>query len=182
MKDTFKYWWLILIKGIILILLGFFVLGNPVGALVGLVLYIGISLLLTGIFLIAAALSLRKVEDNWGWRLAEGIMDVLFAFVLLANPGVTAATIPFVVGLWLMVSGVIIFINAFGAKKDGVPEWWLGLISGILTVLIGYFITANILAGAIAVTIWIGIGFLIAGLVTAGISFRLRKVYKAAGV
>jgi uncharacterized membrane protein HdeD (DUF308 family) len=146
---------------------------------VGLVLYIGISLFITGIFLIAAALSLRKVEDNWGWRLAEGIIDLLFAFVLLANPGISAATIPFVVGFWMMVTGVIIFINSFGAKKEGVPEWWLGLISGILTVLIGYFITANVLAGAIAVTMWIGIGFLIAGFVTMGISFRMRKAYKA---
>jgi uncharacterized membrane protein HdeD (DUF308 family) len=70
MKNQFKYWWLILLRGIILIALALYVFVNPVGALVGLALYIGIGLLITGIFEISTALSLRKVNDNWGWNLA----------------------------------------------------------------------------------------------------------------
>jgi uncharacterized membrane protein HdeD (DUF308 family) len=44
MKNQFKYWWLILLRGIILIALAWYVFVNPVGALVGLALYIGIGL------------------------------------------------------------------------------------------------------------------------------------------
>jgi uncharacterized membrane protein HdeD (DUF308 family) len=58
------------------------------------------------------------------------------------------------------------------------PAWWLGLISGILTVIVGYFITSNILFGAIAITIWIGIGFLIAGIVNVMLSFRMKRYIK----
>jgi uncharacterized membrane protein HdeD (DUF308 family) len=178
MKNQFKYWWLILLRGIILIALAWYVFVNPVGALVGLALYIGIGLLITGIFEISTALSLRKVNDNWGWNLAGGIIDGLFGLVLLSNPGVSAAVIPFVVGFWMMVSGVIIFINSFEVKKSGMPAWWLGLISGILTVIVGYFITSNIFFGAIAITIWIGIGFLIAGIVNVMLSFRMKRFIK----
>jgi uncharacterized membrane protein HdeD (DUF308 family) len=85
MKNQFKYWWLILLRGIILIALAWYVFVNPVGALVGLALYIGIGLLITGIFEISTALSLRKVNDNWGWNLAGGIIDGLFGLVLLSN-------------------------------------------------------------------------------------------------
>ena len=178
MKNKFKHWWMTLIKGIILILLAFFVFRHPIGTLVGLAVYVGVSLLITGILLIISSLSLRKCDDNWGWQLAEGIMDVLFGFVLLSNPGITAAIFPFVVGFWMMIYGVIIFAGSFKAKKEGDDNWWLGLIGGILTVLLGYFITANLLAGAIAITVWLGIGLLVAGIVTIAISMKLRKLNK----
>jgi uncharacterized membrane protein HdeD (DUF308 family) len=178
MKENFKYWWLVLIKGIILIVLALFVFRHPVGALVGLTLYIGITLLFTGIFLIIAALSLRKSEEDWGWRLAEGILDVLFAFILLSNPGVTAAVFPFVVGFWVIFSGILIFVGSFKAKREGAENWWMGLIGGILTVILGYLITSNLVVGAIAITFWIGLGLLIFGILNISLSLRMRKISK----
>lgn len=179
MKEAFKYWWLVLIKGIILILLAFLVFANPVGALVGLALYIGIALMFTGVFLIAAALSLRKTEEGWGWRLAEGILDVVFAFILLSNPGVTAAVFPFVIGIWIMVYGIFNFADSFRVKKEGASDWWMGLLGGILTILLGYMITSNILVGAFTITFWIGLGLLIFGIINISLSMRMRRVVKA---
>ncbi len=97
MKEALKNWWLVLIKGIILVLLSFFVFRHPVSALIGLALYIGISLMVTGVLLIITSLSNRN-REQWGWQLAEGIIDVLFALILLSNPAVTASVFPFVVG------------------------------------------------------------------------------------
>jgi uncharacterized membrane protein HdeD (DUF308 family) len=87
---TFKNWWLVLIKGIILIILAFVIFRHPVGILMGITVYMGIGLLLTGIALIIAAIAARNDIENWGWRLAEGILDALFGIMLLANPGITA--------------------------------------------------------------------------------------------
>jgi uncharacterized membrane protein HdeD (DUF308 family) len=179
MKEALKYWWLVLIKGIILILLSFFVFGNPVSALMGLVLYIGIATLATGIFLIIVSLSGPK-EENWGWRLAEGIIDLIFGFVLLSNPGISAAVLPFVVGFWVIFSGILTFVGSFTAKKEGDSSWWMNLISGILIIIIGYIITNNFFVGAVAITFWIGLGFLIAGVISISASLRMRKLMKAA--
>ncbi|TNF42876.1 MAG: hypothetical protein EP311_04425, partial [Cytophagales bacterium] len=96
MKDTLKNWWVLLIKGIILILLSFYIFQHPVEALVGLALYIGIATLMTGFLLIFTSLSGPK-DQNWGWRLAWGIMDVIFGYILIATPGITAAVLPFLV-------------------------------------------------------------------------------------
>lgn len=178
MKEALKYWWMVLLKGIILIVLAFFVFRHPADALVGLAIYLGIGLLFVGFLLIAFSLSVRKEDDNWGWRLAEGIIDVIFAAVLLANPEVTAAVFPFVVGFWLMVYGVMLFSGSFALKKDGDSNWWLSLLIGILTVLFGYFITANMLAGAIAITTWMGLGFLLVGILNVSASLKLRKLNK----
>lgn len=179
MKETVKNWWLVLIKGIILVILAIFVFRHPVSALVGLALYVGISLLVTGIFLVIAALTNRKSVDNWGWRLAEGLMDILFGFVLLSNPAVTAAVFPFIVGFWIIMYSIMFIADSFNDKKEGASDWWMGLIGGILGVILGFFVTNNPLAGAITVTFWIGLGFLILGIVNIFASLRLKKLKSA---
>lgn len=176
MKEALKYWWMVLLKGIILIVLSFFIFRHPAGALVGLALYLGIGLMIVGFVLIVFSLSVRKEDENWGWRLAEGIIDVIFAFVLLSNPEVTAAVFPFVVGFWMMVYGVMLFSGSFTLKKNGDSNWWMSLLFGILITLFGYFITANLLAGAIAITMWMGLGFLLVGILNVSAAFRIKKL------
>jgi uncharacterized membrane protein HdeD (DUF308 family) len=179
MKQKLNNWWMVLIKGIVLVILAFFVFRHPVDALVGLALYIGIGLLITGIVLVFAAFAVRKVSDTWGWRLAEGIIDIFLGYVLISNPAVTAAVIPFIVGFWIIVYGGILIASSFNDRKEEVSDWWMGLIGGIIGVIIGYFVMSNPLAGAISVTIWIGLGFLILGIANIMGSFKMRKVNKA---
>ncbi len=165
-----------LLKGIILIVIAFYIIYNPVEALVAMAFYIGISLLLTGALTFIAAISLRKIKDNWGWSMAEGILDIIFAVILLSNPGLTAATIPFIVGFWVIVYGIFVLVNSFQARKNGKAEWWVGVLLGLLTILMGYIITSNILAGTMAITFWIGSGVLISGITSIMIAFRLKKI------
>ena len=47
MKEVFNYWWLLLLKGLILIALSFYVFRHPVDSLVGLAIYFGIALLMS---------------------------------------------------------------------------------------------------------------------------------------
>ncbi len=178
MKQVLKYWWLVLIKGIILVLLSFFIFRHPVSALVGLALYIGISLMITGVLLVITGLSNRKEDDQWGWKLAEGIMDVVFAFVLLSNPAITATVFPFVVGFWMIFYGIMMFVGSFGNKKAGDKSWWMNLLGGILNVFVGYIIMNDIIAGAFAITFWIGTGVLIFGIVNISAAFRMKSLAK----
>jgi len=179
MKDNAKNWWLMLLKGIVLIVLSFFVFRHPIGSLIGLSVFIGVALLLTGIFQIIAGFMVSGVDDNWGWRLAEGIIDVIFAIVLLSNPGITAAVFPFIIGFWMIVYGVMIFSGSFKSKKEGDGNWWLSLLGGILTVIFGWFVMTDFFAGALAITIWIGIGLLILGIVNIVMSLHLKKLNAA---
>lgn len=179
MKNELKYWWLVLLKGILLVILSFFVFGHPVSALIGLALYIGITLLVTGFLLIAISLSNTKSDEQWGWKLTEGILDVIFAYVMLSNPAITASVFPFVVGFWMIFYGIMLFTGSFAIKKAGDNSWWVSLLGGILTVVFGYIIMTDIFAGAFAITIWIGMGYLLLGLMNLYLSFRMRKLNKA---
>jgi uncharacterized membrane protein HdeD (DUF308 family) len=178
MKELMKYWWVILIKGIILVLLSFYVFQHPVGTLVALALYIGIATLLTGFLLIFASLSGPK-EENWGWRLAGGIIDVIFGIILLSSPMITASVLPIILGFWVIFTGTMMFVGSFSAKKEGDSSWWMSLIGGLLAIFIGFVITNNFFSGAVAITFWIGLAFFIAGAISISTSLRMRKLHKA---
>ena len=45
----------------------------------------------------------RDSLPNWGWGLAGGLFDIIFALILLSNPALTATTLPFVVGFWIII-------------------------------------------------------------------------------
>lgn len=179
MDKIAKNWWLVLLKGILLIALAIFVFRQPVGTILVLAVYIGIVLLVTGLTLIVVSLSARKEMDNWGWRLAEGLLDVLFGFVLVANPGVTAVVLPFLIGFWAIFYGILMFVDAFAAKSAGMDQWWLQLILGVLMVLFGDMVAFNPVVGIMTVTIWIGLAMLIAGIFNVILALGLRKLKKA---
>ena len=102
MEQTMKNWWLVLLNGIIMIILSFFIFGHPAEALLGLAIYIGIAMLIVGLLLIIYSLSVRKSDNQWGWKLTEGILDAIFGILLLSNPGITAAVFPFVLTWWIL--------------------------------------------------------------------------------
>lgn len=171
-----KLWWVTLLRGIILVLLAFFVFRHPVNALIGVAIYIGISLLVTGLIQTGVSIGFRNTFPNWGWILAGGLIDIVFGFALLSNPALTASTLPFVVGFWIIISGIMSFADAFQSRKEGNSLWGLGMLGGALSVLIGYFIMSNLLVGALAITTWMGIGFAIAGVVNIVIGFKLKAL------
>ena len=176
MKALKKIWWLTLLRGIILVLLAFFVFRHPLNALVGVALYIGISLLITGIVQTGVSFSFRNTVPNWGWGLAGGLIDILFGFVLLSNPVLTAASLPFVVGFWIIVSGIMSLADAFQSRKEANSLWGFGMVSGLISIVIGYIITNNALVGMLTITTWMGIGFAIAGIVNIMIGFKLKTL------
>ena len=102
----FKKWWLLLIKGFILILLAAIILLNPEQTLVAISIYMGVSLIITGIVLLLISSELKKAMESWTMRLAEGLLDIVFGFFLLAHPDVGLVIIPIHIGFCLIFSGV----------------------------------------------------------------------------
>lgn len=170
-----KYWWLALLRGIVLTILAIYIFQHPLSALVGIAIYISISLLFTGISQIIVSLASKDTVEDWGWGLAGGIVDIIFAIVLLSNPGISAASLPFAVGFWLIFSGAMIFVNSFRSKKEGSSSWGMEMFSGVLSVLAGYMISSDLFVGTFAITSWIGFGFLMAGIANIIMAFRLKK-------
>ena len=81
---TNRYWWLMLIIGILSIACGIWVFRNPVESYFALAVYFSIMFIMYGIGEIVNAFAGRHFR-NWGWGLAIGILDLIIGFILLGN-------------------------------------------------------------------------------------------------
>ena len=165
-----KNWYMLLIKGIIMILLAILVFSSPAGALLTYVLYIGIGLVIAGIVSIVQGFQAKGIDDHWGRTVLGGALDIVLGFILIANPGLTAAILPFIFGFWATFFGFSLFISAFAGTGGGLWKF----IAGILTIIIGFGIIFNPVLMGLALTVWVGIILLVVGIYSVIASFSLK--------
>ena len=165
-----KNWYMLLIKGIIMILLAILIFMSPGGALLASVLYLGIGLTIAGIVRIVQGFQAKGIMDNWGWIVLEGVIDIIAGFILMANPGVSAAVLPFIIGFWASFYGFYLIIDAF----SGTGSTGIKIIAGILTVIIGFTIMYNPVMMGMTLAVWIAILLLIVGIFNVFASFSLK--------
>lgn len=77
-----------------------------------------------------------KTERNWQLIVA-GILFIIFGLVCAFFPGLTLASIAFIVGAAFVVSGVV-NIATFMVKRAGLPLWGWMLFSGVISIVIGF--------------------------------------------
>ena len=105
-------WGLKLVGGVLGILAGVLVLRHPLwsGALVPtvLVFYIGFLSIFQG----GIAIFLAFRGGGWGAGVL-GVLGIIFGFILVINPLVGVAALPFVLGIFMLVGGVVAVVQAF---------------------------------------------------------------------
>jgi uncharacterized membrane protein HdeD (DUF308 family) len=55
---------------------------------------------------------------NWGWVLASGILGILIAVWLLANPAMSLLLLGILIGVQLVAEGIAIATMAWMARKE----------------------------------------------------------------
>lgn len=134
--------WLVLVSGILLITLGFFMMGRPVSTLVGLSVYMGISLILSGIVEIISYFAHDKAVRS-GWLLANGGMTLFLGWWLLFSDNGTQTFIimlTILFPIWLLATSIMMAVNALDLRKSDYPNWWLTLLIGILGTIGGFLL------------------------------------------
>jgi len=175
-KEAINYWWLMLLTGIILVIVGAWVFASPVAAYLSLSVLFGASILFVGIIESSFAISARKSLDGWGWTLASGLLDILIGIYLLSYPAITMSVLPFVLGFWLLFRGFSAFGIAFDMKSYGAKDWGWMLVIAIITIFFGFMVLAVPAFGALNIIIWTGLSFLFAGIFRIILAFRLKKL------
>ena len=173
-KQITSNWYMVLIKGIIMILLALMVFSSPGGALVAYAIYLGIGLLLTGIVILYQGISSRQENPHWGWLVFEGALDLFLGYIILVNPLVTAAVLPMVIGFWAIFYGILIMIRGFSDTDNKMTK----ILSGILIIILGNIIMNNPVFAGLTAAIWVATLLLIMGIYNVFISFRLKNQIK----
>ncbi len=171
-----KKWWLITLKGLIFIFLGIYILKSPVSGMLGLIVYGGVLLFLSGIVIISFAISTRKINPNWAWQFSEGILDLILALILLLNIGLTAITLPYIFAFFGIFTGIFWIMESLYFKRINYKYWSVALLAGIFSILVGILIFYRPILAALTIVTIIGIMFIVQGIFLVLFSLEIRRI------
>lgn len=173
-----KVWWLPLLRGLALVVMGLLLMVDPLGTLETLVWVFAVFLLIDGVVTVVQGLSSRT-ELGWSWWLVQGVVDVVFAVILLVWPGLTALVLFYVLVVWAIVLGIVAIIGAVSLIRNRDLAWpWL-LTFGVLSTLFGLLLVTrpqdadDVLATTVIV---FGIYAFVSGAVHVVSAFSVRAV------
>ena len=88
-----RLWWMVALRGLLLLLFGLAAVCWPGVTLTVLVLWIGAGFLVNGVIALVAAIAGRDVEGR-GFLVIEGLLGLLAGIVTFLYPGITQIVLP----------------------------------------------------------------------------------------
>lgn len=172
--------WGVLFEGIGIMALGIVLVAWPSASLNVVRIAFGVFALVFAGIQIYDAVS-EKEEDKW-WRIPLAMISAAAGIVALVWPDATERVILVIVGLWFVLTGLILVAAGLRLPKDMSARWVL-VVVGAISFAFGIFLVVNPsdkspneIASSLVVVI--GIFAIIEGLLIAFYSFLLRKVVK----
>ena len=168
-------WWLLLIEGIALVILGILFLSKPSMTLVVSIQILGLYWLIAGIVKIV---SIFIDSSQWFWKLIVGGIGIIAGILVVQHPlwstAVVSSTLILVLGLMGIFMGIISIIQAFQGAG-----WGTGLL-GVLSIILGLVLIANRWWFTFSLPITLGILSIVGGIVALYWAFKVRGEEKDA--
>jgi uncharacterized membrane protein HdeD (DUF308 family) len=169
-----KYWWTILLRGIIAVLFGIAAFVWP-GITIALLIWLfGAYALLDGIISVVIGIAQYGGNERWWGILLQGICGIAVGLMTFLWPQVTGLILLYFIAGWSILTGLFQIVAAIRLRKVISGEWLLGL-SGVISMLFGITLFVYPAAGALAVIWMIGIFAILNGLLLIFLSLRLKS-------
>jgi uncharacterized membrane protein HdeD (DUF308 family) len=172
MLSLARNWWLVALRGLLLIILGLLALIWPGATLAVMVLWVGAGLLVTGVLALAAAGAGRGLEGR-GWMAVAGILGIVAGLITFFYPTITQFALLVVVASWAIVNGIVEIAAAVRFRRVIRGEWLLGL-AGVLSIAFGVLLVARPVVGLLALTLLFAWFAILYGAALTALGFRLR--------
>ena len=170
-----EIWWLTLIRGILLILLGVYALINPLMAAAALAQVVGFYLILDGAIAIYAGVSGQTPSRFWT-TVRGGILIFVGLFVVghpIIMAMIHATLLVCLLAVSAVLSGILEITVAIRDRREIEGEGWL-ILSGALAIGFGLVLLASPLAAGMLMVQFLGAFAVIAGISIVVLAFRLR--------
>ncbi|MFF5286951.1 HdeD family acid-resistance protein [Streptomyces sp. NPDC012756] len=102
----------------------------------------------------------------WQALLVAGLASLILGVMVLAWPEATLRVVGVLFGLYLLLSGVMQLVAAFGTHATTALRV-MAFISGALSILLGLFCFRGATQSTLLLALWIGIGWLFRGITQA---------------
>jgi len=169
-----RNWWAIAIRGAFAILFGILTFVLPGITIATLVILFAAYMLVDGVFAIIAGVRAAQRHERWGYFILEGVANILAGVVALIWPAITVLVFVYLIAFWSIVSGILMVVAAF--KLTGAHgRWWMA-IAGAMSVIFGILLAFMPIAGAVVLTLWLGVYAIVFGALLLVAAFRLRNM------
>jgi len=172
-QQVTRWWWLLLVLGLMCGAAGVIVLVQPDISLVTLAVIAGIFLLVDGIYDVIVAIA--EGGEGRGLVATIGILSAIAGIILIRHPIESVVAIALLVGIWLVVVGTLRLIRAF---EFAVNRGW-NIFVALLEIVAGIVIVAVPDIGVATLAIFIGIAFILRGIVLCAAAWLLRAARHA---
>ncbi|GIG34664.1 HdeD family acid-resistance protein [Cellulomonas pakistanensis] len=180
-------WWLPVLRGVLMIVLGLLLLVEPLGTLVALVWVFGVFAVVDGAVVLLQAL-LARGRPGFGWLVAEGLVSIGFGALIMLWPDVTALTLFYLLALWVLVLGVTAVIVAVTQYRARDLAWSATLVFGLVGFLFGLLLaikpqgTVEVILTVYGLFAFVaGVVMLVGGFATRSLSRQLAADGRAGG-
>lgn len=164
-----KKWWVLLLRGVLLIIIGLLAFVSPLVW----VTFVGIYMLIDGFSMLMSGFSDQPAGQSRWPLLIIGVLGLLAGLIILWNPALGGITLTVVIAAWAIVTGILTIIAAIRVREEIDNEWWL-IISGVLAIIFGILVFQNVLAGILTIAWVFGIFAIVAGILSIVLAFRVR--------
>jgi uncharacterized membrane protein HdeD (DUF308 family) len=162
-------WWLVLIEGIAVLILGLLMLSEPTMTSVLVVQFLGLYWFVAGIFKIVSLLVDRTL---WGWRLFAGILGILAGIAVIQHPLWSTTLVGNTLIILLGFQGIFFGLVGLLAAFQG-GGWAAGILGGV-SILFGIVLLGNVWVATFTLPLVYGILAAGGGIATIIAAFRLR--------
>ncbi|HAP37955.1 MAG: hypothetical protein US67_C0077G0005 [Candidatus Woesebacteria bacterium GW2011_GWD1_38_10] len=170
-------WWMLLLRGITLLLFGIAAVVWPGMTFVSLAVLFATYILVSGVMNILMSIGAITEKRAWFLTFILGIAEIAIGVYLLKNPVLTMATFVATVGITYMIEGIFAIISAFADTFDPGMRL-LEVASGILGIVAGYVVLRYPVSGGLTFTWILGVHGLIVGTICIASALSLHNFEK----
>lgn len=145
-----------MVSSIVMFILGMFLLVRPDFIINIVSTIIGVVILVPGIISLIDYFKTKNTAN-----LVIGVIAGILGIVFIFNSKLVSSILPFVLGVYFIISGISKLQYAFELRKNNVVNYMPSIITAALILLCGILMIINPFGGALAITKVVGIFMII---------------------
>ena len=170
-----RIWWLPVLRGVVLVILGLFMLVQPFASLKALTWVFGIFAIIDGVIAIGQWLGNRK-EPGSGWWAISGIVGITFGVAAVVWTEASVSVVFYLIALWVLLLGVLGIISSVVLYRSRDIGWYWVLTFGLISFLFGLLLIMNPQKSVAIIVVLLGLFAFVGGVVLIVSGFATKQL------
>jgi uncharacterized membrane protein HdeD (DUF308 family) len=175
-----RFWWLPLLRGVLLVILGGYALFQPGMSLLIFTQVLGVFLVADGILAMVAAI-VGGIPSR-GWVALRGVLSILAGLFVFGFPmlvaGVWTTFIAYMIAVFAILLGILEIVAAIRDRKAIQGEGWL-IASGTVSIIFGVLVLMAPMTFGLLIVRVLGAFAILGGISLIVLAFRIRGLGKS---